>query len=109
MRFRQIPHGGHFFHDTEILTRSTPSRGEKAYHALWETTPSHCLDLDSGHLSVDEMSLEAFWKYFAKPANTVLWKSECPRNDGGGVLRVHCFAGLLVTTSASAWPPVVSL
>ena len=67
-----------------------PSRGEKrekkAYHAPWETTPAHCLDLDSGHSFVDEMSLEAFWKYLAKPANTVLWKSECPCHQGGGVV-----------------------
>ena len=86
---------------------SRQPRGEKrekrAYHAPWETTPVHCLDLDSGSSNVDDMSLEAFWKYLAKPANTVVWKSECPCNHGG-VLCVHCFAGLRATTSASAWP-----
>ena len=68
------------------------SRGEKrekrAHHAPWETVPAHCMDLCSGHSQVDEMDLESFWKYLAKPANTVIWKSECPRNVGWGQCRV---------------------
>ena len=59
------------------------SRGERrekrAYHAPWETVPAHCLDLTSGHSQVDDMPLSDFWGYLAKPANTVVWKSECPR------------------------------
>ena len=68
------------------------SRGEKrplrAYHAPWETVPVHCLNLTAGHSTVDDMALEKFWQYLAKPANTVVWKSECPCIVGWGQSRV---------------------
>ena len=68
------------------------SRGEKrdkrSFHAPWETVPAHCLNLTGGHSEVDDMDLEKFWQYLAKPANTVIWKSECPRNVGWGQSRV---------------------
>ena len=72
---------------------SAGSRGQKrelkGYHAPWETTPAHCLDLDSGRSTVDEIDLAKFWAYLAKPANTVKYKSECPVTEG---CRVSVFA-----------------
>ena len=66
----------------------------KTYHAPWETTPAHCLDLDSDRNAVDEMDLARFWAYLAKPANTVRFKSECPSSEGGSCVCLLCrFAG----------------
>ena len=42
-------------------------RALKAYHAPWETTPAHCLDLDPDRSAVDEMDLARCWAYLAKP------------------------------------------
>ena len=74
---------------SQAFSVASEKRGQKrelkTYHAPWETTPAHCLDLDSGRSAVDDMDLARFWAYLAKPANTVRFKSECPRTEGGRV------------------------
>ena len=61
----------------------------------------------AGHSRVDDMSLENYWNYVSKPANTVKWKSECPwSHEMCGVSWLRCYAGSLATPSALAWAPL---
>ena len=52
------------------------------------------IDLDSGHSRVDDTSLENYWNYVSKPANTVKRKPECPwSHEMCGVSCLRCYAG----------------
>ena len=50
----------------------------KPYHAPWDTSPVHCIDLVSGRSTVDDKTFEQIWDYLKQPTQILAWRSECP-------------------------------
>ena len=66
-------------HDDSKSSKRKRNGGElKPYHAPWDTSPVHCLDLVSGRSAIDDKSHEQVWNYLKQPTAILAWRSECP-------------------------------
>ena len=68
-------------HDDSKSSNSKRKRngGElKPFHAPWDTSPVHCIDLVSGRSAVDDKTHEQIWDYLKQPTQILAWRSECP-------------------------------
>ena len=56
------------------------ARGKKrelrGWHAPWDTSPAHVLDLSKGRSKVNDKSLEELWAYFASSTEILKWRTE---------------------------------
>ena len=50
----------------------------KQFHAPWDTTPVHCIDLVSGRSAIDDKTSEQIWDYLKQPTPILQWRTECP-------------------------------
>ena len=48
----------------------------KAYHAPWETVPSHVIDLVNGRSAYGQKSIDELWSYVSSPTHLLSWRTE---------------------------------